>query len=81
MIATVPGGYAVSDPLAIAGTSYDLVVDVRVAESSGVWTLAARVPVQQTAYGVTPCSTVLGALRLRDAVEVALDAEVLTAVP
>lgn len=79
-IATVAGGYAVSCTLTIAGTSHDVVVDVRVAEGAGGWSLAARVPVLQTAYGVTPYSTMLGALRLRDQVEVAFDAEVATPV-
>lgn len=75
-VVPVAGGYELPGTLTIAGASHDVVVDVRVAEDADGWALAARVPVVQTAYGVTPYSTMLGALRLRDEVEVAVDAVV-----
>lgn len=80
-VAQVPGGWAVTGTLEIAGARRDVVVDVRTAEHDGQLALAARVPVLQTAYGVPPYSTMLGALRLRDEVVVALDATVPLPVP
>lgn len=75
-VRAVPGGVALDGTLSIAGTERPVVVDLRVAEDGAGLALAARVPVVQTAYGVTPYSALLGALRLRDEVEVAFDAVV-----
>lgn len=75
-VAAVPGGWSLTGTLAIAGEVRDVQVEVRAAEDAAGWALAARVPVRQTAYGVTPYSTMMGALRLVDEVEVAFDATV-----
>ena len=71
-ITQVAGGFALAGTLSIAGTSRPVVVDLRVAPEGASVTMAARVPVVQTEYGVKPYSAMLGALRLRDEVEVGL---------
>ena len=45
-------------------------------DDPGGLAIAARVPVKQTEHGVEPYSAMMGALRLRDEVEVSLDAVV-----
>lgn len=76
VVSAVAGGWSLTGPLSIAGTEQPVTVELRAAEDADGWSLAARVPVRQTAFGVEPYSTMLGALRLRDEVEVAFEAVV-----
>lgn len=72
----VPGGVRVEGEVTIAGRTRPLSVEVKVAETPDGWLLAVRSLVTQTDFGVVPYSTMLGALRLQDAVEVAFEATV-----
>ena len=71
-----PDGYAVTGSLSIGGTERTVVLHLAVTDDPGGLAIAARVPVKQTEHGVEPYSTMMGALRLRDEVEVVLDAVV-----
>lgn len=75
-VEVVPAGYALSGTLSIGGTERPTVVQVQVTQGDGDLTLTARVPVRQTDHRVEPYSAMLGALRLRDEVEIAFDATV-----
>ena len=72
----VPGGLGVDGELTIGGRTQPVTVQVKVAETPDGWLLAARTTVRQSDFGVTPYSTMLGALRLGDAVEVTFEAAV-----
>lgn len=63
-------GYTVSGDLSIGGQTRPVVVQVAVTGTS----LSARTSVVQTAFDVEPYSAMLGALRLRDRVDIELDA-------
>jgi len=73
---SVPGGFTLHGELAISGRVRPREVDVRVAEDTGGWSVAVRTEVAQTDHDVAPYSAMLGALRLRDRVDVAFDAAV-----
>jgi len=75
-VTPVPGGFVLHGELEIAGRVRPREVDVRVAEATGGWSVAVRADVAQTGHDVAPYSAMLGALRLRDRVEVAFDAVV-----
>lgn len=72
----VPGGLSVDGTLSIAGRTMSVTLEVKVAETPDGWLLAARSTVRQTDFDVKPYSTMLGALRLQDAVEVVFHATV-----
>lgn len=63
-------GFQVTGDLSIGGRTSPVTVDLAVDGSA----LTARGSVVQTQFDVTPYSAMLGALRLRDRVDVALDA-------
>jgi len=72
----VPGGVSVDGELTIAGHTQPVTVEVKVAQTPDGWLLAARSTIVQTDFDVAPYSAMLGALRLRDAVEVSFEATV-----
>jgi len=72
----VPGGFTLHGELAVGGRSRRRDVEVRVAEDAGGWSVAVRTEVVQTDHDVAPYSAMLGALRLRDQVDVLFDAVV-----
>lgn len=65
-------GFQVTGDLSIGGQTRPVTVDLAVEGS----TLTARTSVVQTQFDVTPYSAMLGALKLRDRVDVALDATI-----
>lgn len=69
-VAPAGDGYTVSGDLSIGGQTRPVVVQVAVSGTS----LSARTSVVQTAFDVEPYSAMLGALRLRDRVDIELDA-------
>jgi polyisoprenoid-binding protein YceI len=75
-IRTTPGGYALEGELAIAGTSRSATVEVSVTDAGDRWSLTGGAPVVQTEYGVKPYSAMMGGLKVRDRVDVRLEAEV-----
>lgn len=75
-VSTVPGGFTLHGDLTIGGRTRPRDVDVRVAEGGGGWSVAVRTAVVQTDHDVVPYSAMLGALRLRDRVDVVFDADV-----
>ena len=70
------GGYALDGELSIAGTSRPATVEVVVADGGDHWTVTGGAPVVQTEYGVKPYSTMMGGLKVRDRVDVRLEASV-----
>ena len=75
-VVAAPGGYDVTGALSISGTERPVVLHLAVSEDPGGLAITARVPVRQTDHGVAPYSTMMGALRLQDVVQVTLDAVV-----
>jgi polyisoprenoid-binding protein YceI len=71
-VAQHAGGYEVRGEVALAGKTGPLGVAVTVARAEGLVTCDASFPFVQTAFGITPYSAMLGALRVSDAVEVRL---------
>ncbi len=68
------GGYALEGDLTIAGVSRPHDLHVQVVEAGPRLQLVARTSVLQTEHGVTPYSAMAGTLKLRDRVDVRLDA-------
>lgn len=66
----VPGGFSVPGLLTVAGTSRPTTLAVQVADAGELLSLVCEVPVVQSAHGVKPYSTMMGALRVRDRVDV-----------
>ncbi len=75
-IRATPAGYALDGELAIAGTSRPATVEVSVTDAGGHWTVTGGAPVVQTEYGLKPYSTMMGGLKVRDRVDVRLEAAV-----
>jgi polyisoprenoid-binding protein YceI len=75
-IRSVPGGYALDGDLSIAGTTRPTTVEVAVADAGDRWTVTGGAPVVQTEYGVKPYSAMMGGLKVRDRVDVRLEAAV-----
>ena len=75
-VRAVPGGYALEGELSIAGTTRATTVEVSVADDGDHWTVTGGAPVVQSEYGVKPYSTMMGALRVRDRVDVRVEASV-----
>lgn len=63
-------GYRLTGTVQIHGRERPQTVDVTVAEEDGRWTIAARVPVTQSDFGIKPYSLMMGALRVADEVTV-----------
>ena len=68
-ISPSPHGFAVTGDLSIGGRTGPVTVDLAVAGSE----LTVRGSVVQTQFDVTPYSAMLGALRLRDRIDIAVD--------
>ena len=64
------GVLAVQGDLTLAGTTRPVAVDLTVAEG----TIGAHAVVKQTDWGITPYSTLFGALKVVDDVEIQIDA-------
>ena len=75
-VTPTPGGFGVHGELSIGGQSRSYDVDVQVSEDGAGWTVTSRASVTQTDHDVAPYSAMLGALRLRDRVDVVFDAVV-----
>lgn len=63
---------------AIAGVTRPLGVSLHIARSADRWTVAAHCRLRQTDFGLMPYHGLLGALRVKDLVEVKADITVLT---
>jgi polyisoprenoid-binding protein YceI len=59
--------------LAIAGRTREAVLALRVDGRSTPPRVRATMPIVQTEFGITPYSALLGALRVKDAVELSID--------
>lgn len=75
-IRATPGGYALDGELSIAGTSRAATVELSVVDAGDHWTVTGGAPVVQTEYGVKPYSAMMGGLKVRDRVDVRLEASV-----
>jgi polyisoprenoid-binding protein YceI len=59
--------------LSIAGQSGQVTLDLTMQPESGAIRIKGRVPVRQTDFGVKPFTAMLGALKVKDEVEVGVD--------
>lgn len=73
-----PGPSRLLGRVTIAGVTRPLGVTLQIDRSADRWTVAARCALRQTDFGLTPYSGMLGALRVKDLVEVKADITVLT---
>ena len=69
-------GYVVDGTLEVAGVARPARLTVEVVLDGGAATLSGRTDVVQTEHGVKPYSAMMGGLRVRDRVDVALTATV-----
>ncbi|MGI8820601.1 MAG: YceI family protein [Chthoniobacterales bacterium] len=60
--------------LTLAGKSQPLSLDVRVDESSG--RASGKTTLQQSTFGIRPFSTMLGALKIKDSIDVQFDLKI-----
>jgi hypothetical protein len=67
------GGFAVEGDLTLAGATRPIAFDLAVGDDGG---LSAALVIVQTDWGITPYSTLFGALKVADEVEVRVDARV-----
>ena len=70
------GGWSVDGQLTVAGVARPARIDVDLADAGDLVSLSALVPVVQTEHGVKPYSAMMGALKLRDRVDVRVAATV-----
>ena len=70
------GGWSLDGQLTVAGVQRPARIDVDLAEAGDLLSLSALVPVVQTEHGVKPYSAMMGALKLRDRVDVRVAATV-----
>ncbi len=70
------GGYTVTGELSIGGRVNTVDLELGVLRADGTATLTALVPVEQTAFGIKPYTGLMGGLRVRDRVDVRLEAVV-----
>lgn len=75
-VRAVPGGFAVDGDLSIAGATRQTSVELSVADDVAHWTVTGGAPVVQSAYGVAPHSAMMGALKVRDRVDVRIEATI-----
>jgi len=64
---------AVVGNLAIAGQSRQVTLDLRLAPGGGAASLSGRVPIVQSSFGIKPFTAMMGALKVKDEVEVDLE--------
>lgn len=69
-IAKTPDGYRMTGTVEIHGKTRPQVVDLKVAEADGVWTLSTQVTLNQTDFGVKPYSLFMGTLKVADEVTI-----------
>lgn len=67
-------GYDVVGDLTIAGVTKQLAAVITTSDEGDQWRVATSVTVKQTDFGITPHSAMMGALRLRDEVEIEFEA-------
>jgi polyisoprenoid-binding protein YceI len=67
------GGFVVEGELSMAGRGRSLTAHVRV---GGGGTISATIPLAQSAWGIKPYRGLMGALKVRDEVEIAIAADV-----
>lgn len=72
----VSGGFTVAGRLSIAGVERPVSVEVRVSDEATTWLLVSAAAVVQSEFGLKPYSAMMGALRVRDLVDVRLKAAV-----
>ena len=70
------GGWSIDGQLTVAGVARPTRIDVDLADAGDMLSLSALVPVVQTEHGVKPYSAMMGALKLRDRVDVRVAATV-----
>ena len=70
------GGWSIDGQLTVAGVPRPARIDVDLADAGDLVSLSALVPVVQTEHGVKPYSAMMGALKLRDRVDVRVAATV-----
>ena len=63
----------VSGNLAIAGRSQTVTLDLTIQSNGASASLKGRVPIVQSSFGIKPFSAMMGALKVKDEVEVDLD--------
>ena len=63
-------GYRLAGTLEIHGTTRPQTVDLRVEDLGARWSMAARVAVMQSDFGVKPYSLMMGALKVADEVTI-----------
>ena len=68
------GGYEIAGELVIAGVTRALSMQVVVSREAGRARVSAEVPVVQTEFGIKPYSGLMGGLKVRDRVDVRLEA-------
>lgn len=66
-------GGSVTGDLALAGKTRPVTLAVRLDDSSGNPTVSATTSIVQTEFGIKPYSAMLGALKVKDVVELAID--------
>ncbi|HEY4409025.1 MAG TPA: YceI family protein [Acidimicrobiia bacterium] len=64
---------AVAGNLSIAGQSRQVTLDLQLAPDGGAARLKGRVPIVQSSFGIRPFTAMMGALKVKDEVEVDLD--------
>jgi polyisoprenoid-binding protein YceI len=70
------GGFALDGELAIAGATRPVTVEVAVADNGEKWTVTGEATVVQSEHGVKPYSGMMGGLKVRDRVDVRVEASV-----
>ncbi len=75
-ITPTEAGYSVSGDLSIGGKSKLFTIEVKVTRTGGSATLEALVPVVQTEFGIKPYTGLMGGLKVRDRVDIALNVTV-----
>jgi polyisoprenoid-binding protein YceI len=77
-VPTSPGESTVAGTVTVAGTTQPIDLTVVIQEVGGALRFQVRGEVVQTAFGIKPYSGLLGALKVRDMVEVRADLRVAT---
>lgn len=72
----VAGGYRIAGALTIRDRTADHELTLAVEDRGESWRLSGRTEVLQTQFGITPYSTLMGAMKVGDAVVVSFAAEV-----
>ena len=72
-VSSTDGGYDVAGDLSVSGRSRPASTRLQVRESDGRLRVTGEVAVVQTEHGITPYSSMMGGLKVRDRVDVRVD--------